>query len=276
VLKNILPVIETLKSYADVLSFIKGTLTPHQKNWEEYSLRVYAKGLTTTPIPYETEDKIEALDLNLNFNEHKLKIFAGKVRDEIVLAGQSQTEFVDELKEKLNRYGVKIEIPSDKFNIAEKKEYNKEVVELYWDALRSVYFALLSFKGSIIEETSNINFWAHHFDLAMLWFSGNLIEGQDPENWDYSREQMNFGFSAGDSEITEPYFYITAYPFPDETVNYNLSGSAYWHTEGWKGAILKYNDLILTDAPFKQLINYFDEVLSLISGLMKKQNVNKL
>lgn len=269
-LENLGTTKSTLKKYADVLSYIKGSLTPHQKNWEEYSLKIYTKGLTTTPIPYKTENKIEALDLNLNFNEHKLKIFAGKNRDEILLTGQSQKEFIDELKAKLNTYGINMEFTTEKFTSTEKRRYNKAAVEQYWDVLRSIYFAMLKFKGNIIEETSNINFWTHHFDLAMLWFSGNIIEGENPDNWDYSREQMNFGFSAGDSVIIEPYFYITAYPFPGEAVEHTLPDKAYWHTKSWNGSVLKYNDLISAEEPFNELIEYFEKVLSLFSELMKK------
>ena len=70
---------DTIQSYAQILSDIKSTFTPHLKNWEEHALSIYAKGLTTTPIPIDLKDRVEALDLNLNFQEHKLKIFFGGV-----------------------------------------------------------------------------------------------------------------------------------------------------------------------------------------------------
>ena len=88
---------------------------------------------------------------------------------------------------------------------------------------------MMTFKGDKLKETSNINFWTHRFDLAMLMFNGKLISGQDPNNWDYSREQMNFGFSFGDEVITNPYFYITQYPFNDKLFELNLTHGAYWH-----------------------------------------------
>ena len=69
-----------IQGYAQLLSDIKSKFIPHQKNWEEYSLKIYAKGLTTTTIPVLVNGKVEAMDLNLNFVEHKLKIFLGKER----------------------------------------------------------------------------------------------------------------------------------------------------------------------------------------------------
>ncbi len=267
---NIKQTIETLKKYADVISFIKGSKTPHQKNWEEFSLKFYAKGLTTTPIPYDSEGSIEALDININFNEQKLKIFAGKNRDEITLAGQSQFEFTEELKNKLKKYGVNIDFPEDKFVETKSLFYSPEEALLFWDVLRQIYFVFLEFKGEITEETSGINFWAHHFDVGMLWFSGRLIEGQDPENWVYSREQMNFGFSPGDDGINEPYFYVTAYPFPKKITETELPGGAYWHTEGWNGAVLMYSDLLKFNDSRQALLNFFQIVFKLASDKMKR------
>jgi hypothetical protein len=102
----------------------------------------------------------------------------------------------------------------------------------------------------------------------MLWFSGRLVPGKDPSNWDHSREQMNFGFSTGDDEIPEPYFYITAYPFNEELVKPDLPANAYWHTEGWKGAVLKYSELVSSASPDKLLIRLFNKVLSLNKQLI--------
>ena len=39
---------DTIQLYAQLISAIKGKLVPHQKNWEEYSLKVYSKGFTST------------------------------------------------------------------------------------------------------------------------------------------------------------------------------------------------------------------------------------
>ncbi|RMD51302.1 MAG: hypothetical protein D6830_00675, partial [Ignavibacteria bacterium] len=73
----------------------------------------------------------------------------------------------------------------------------------------------------------------------------------------------------GDEGITEPYFYITAYPFPEDITNINLSGSAYWHTEGWNGAIYTYSDLLKSEDSQKELLKFFEEVLTFVSNKMK-------
>jgi hypothetical protein len=175
---------DTIQIYAQLISAIKGKLVPHQKNWEEFSLKVYAKGFTTTSIPIQTDNGIE------------------------------------------------------------------------------VYFLFLKLRGSSLKEKSNINFWPHHFDLALLVFSGKLIDGQDETNWDYSREQMNFGLSSGDAGIPQPYFYVTAYPFDKTLLKIELPEFAEWHTEGWNGLVVKLNQLANQEEIFTALFSLFTELLN--------------
>jgi hypothetical protein len=139
--------------------------------------------------------------------------------------------------------------------------YSKKDANLMWKILSSIYFVFLEYQSQIMKETSNINFWPHHFDIAMLMFSGFLIEGQDPSNWSYSREHMNYGFLFGDDSITVPYFYVTLYPFNERIIENNLSKGAYWYTETWKGAVLelKSNHLVKSD----EIIYFFNEVRNL-------------
>ena len=113
----------------------------------------------------------------------------------VSLEDQSPLSFAKETAEILNNTGVDYSLDEEK--------YSKGKAEDYWSALKQVYFILLQFRGGIIEETSNVNFWPNDFDLAMLWFSGRLIPGQDPSNWDYSREQMNFGFFLRTAPLSE-------------------------------------------------------------------------
>ena len=259
---------ETIQLCAQLLSSIKGQFTPHQKNWEEFSLKIYAKGFTTTPIPVETQNGIEALEFNLNFVEHKLKIFYNGKRESVDLVQPNIKSFTEKVLSKLSLYNIKPDV-DEKFLSEEQLSYNMDEVEKIWNAIRQIYFVLLEFKGKQLLETSNINFWAHHFDLAVLMFTGRLIPGQDPENWDYSREQLNFGFSLGDEGIAEPYFYITAYPFPKDATIEKLPGHMYWQTEGWNGAVMKYSELLNSEN--SKII--LSEFLEKVSGILLSQMI---
>ena len=254
---------DTVQLYAQLLSTIKGKLVPHQKNWEEYCLKFYSKGFTTTPIPIQTDNGLESLDLNINLIEHKLKIFYEDNRDEISLEDTTIAEFTNKLIEILNSYTIELEPPDNKFFSTDELFYDKNEITKLWNLFRHVYFLFLKFRGSTLKETSNINFWPHHFDLALLIFSGKLIDGQDPSNWDYSREQMNFGLSSGDAEIQQPYFYVTAYPFDEELLKIRLPKYAEWHKEGWNGLVIKLDQINNQKETMSSLFTLFSKLLEM-------------
>jgi len=67
---------------------------------------------------------------------------------------------------------------------------------------------------------------------------------------------MNFGFVTGDGSVSDAYFYATAYPVPDNFSDLELTGGAYWHTEGWTGALLPCAALLRSDQPQRLLLDY--------------------
>jgi hypothetical protein len=251
----------TIQLYAQLLSAIKGKLVPHQKNWEEFSLTINAKGFTTGPMPVGIESETEALELILNLIEHKLEIFFGKSKDEIDLHQKNIDTFTKLFLEKVSEFKKLDFQPEEKFWSQSELVYDNDQVKKLWNLFRQVYFAFLEFRGSTLFETSNINFWAHHFDMALLVFSGKLIDGQEPENWDYSREQMNFGLSSGDDEIGEPYFYVTAYPFDKKLYDCELPDFAQWQRKGWQGVIVKFSKLPEPLYVKKNIIDLFSNLL---------------
>lgn len=252
----------TIQLYAQLISAIKGKYVPHQKNWEEFSLKTYAKGFTTGPIPIEANNGIEVLDINLNFFEHKLKLFFGDKRDEIDLYQNNIADFTEELSNKLSSYGINDFQAEKKFLAKAELIYDENEARKLWSTFRQIHFLLLKFRGSKLIETSNINFWAHHSDMALLVFSGKIIKGKDPQDWDNSREQMNFGFSSGDEGVGKPYFYITAYPFDEKLFETDLPGFARWQKVGWKGVVVESNKL-------NRVQNSSDKLLGLFEGLLK-------
>jgi hypothetical protein len=91
---------------------------------------------------------------------------------------------------------------------------------------------------------------------------GEKIAGQDPRNEEYSDKQMNFGFTFGDEGIPEPYFYVSAYPFPDGFLSLRLPTGSSWHTEGFSAAVLRYRLLIESSDPNAYLLDLWNGLLS--------------
>lgn len=256
---------EPLHGYARALNLIRRALTPRQKHWAHVSLRVNATGLTTTPIPYQSD----LFEMALDFVKHRVIVNTSRgAQWETRLRGQPLSQFWDELNDALAEMKIFPNATEPEYTDA-APFYDAACVEKYWRALSQVDILLRQFRGELRQETSPVQFWAHHFDLAMLWFSGRLVSGQDANDEEQADEQMNFGFSVGDETIREPYFYITAYPLPENFIGSKLPTRAYWHTSGFNGAVMLYKILAASNEPDALLLEFWRSVQKRGEELMR-------
>ncbi|MFL6290630.1 MAG: hypothetical protein ACJ759_07020 [Thermoanaerobaculia bacterium] len=72
---------------------------------------------------------------------------------------------------------------------------------------------------------SEVRLWPHHFDIATLI----SLAGE---------RSIGIGVVPGDSWKTEPYVYVTPWPYPEAGGLPPLEGGN-WNTEGWTGAYLE-------------------------------------
>lgn len=251
------PTRDTLQAYTRIIARVRQNLTPPQRHWQHASLRTSAVGLTTTPIPAGAR----TFDLEMNFFTHEVYVrtSSGDV-DMISLEGQSAREFGEELVEILATFGIDAKLEKEYYTSEAEGVYDDSHVEAYWQALLQIDVIFKKFAKGLRQPTGAVQFFPHHFDHAVLWFSGRLVPDQDPENEEYSDEQMNFGFSTGDESIPDPYLYITAYPLPAGLIDVALPETAYWHTSGFTGAILPYATLVDAAAPAELLHTFLKTV----------------
>ncbi len=243
---------DALHGYTQVIGKIRRNLSPAEKHWWHASLRVAATGLTATPIPAGRH----AFELLLDCTDHQLYITTSD-GDAITipLTGQSARTLADETTAAL--LDLDIPCPLDRAVFSDERNvYQATAVTTFWNALIQIDATLKQFKATFRGETSPVQLWPHHFDLALLWLTGRLVPGQDPANADYADEQMNFGFSTGDESIPDPYFYATAYPRPDDFTRSPLPEGAYWKMGGWVGAVLPYAQLVGAANPQEQLLSF--------------------
>jgi len=262
------PTRDTLHIYTQLLGKIRGALSPAQKHWWHISLHTTAVGLTTTPIP--ANGGSWTFELVLDLTRHQLSLSTSRGETAVIpLNGQSAALFKAETMAVLHGWGIDPAIDPAKFADERERVYERTAVAAYWQAAAQIDSVLKEFKAGLREETSPVQLWPHHFDLAMVWLSGRLVPGQDPANPDYADEQMNFGFVTGDDNVPEPYFYATAYPRPESFTQARLPDDAYWHTKGWTGALLPYVALVGTEQAAEKLLRFFRAAHRAGSGLMK-------
>lgn len=258
---------DSLQNYVQIISAAASEFIPHQKNWEEHSLKVTSTGLSTHIIPAPKGAKTQALAIELNLLNSSLDVTAGNgYKASISLKGQSGGVVAAQLKDIFNFLGIETKLNVVNFDKEENNEYDKSSVHKLLSILISIDAVLKTFKGTLLQETSSVQFWPHHFDLSMLLFTGRIIPGTDPNDWDNSREQLNFGFSTGDDSIPNPYFYVTAYPFPDAMEDWSLPGKAYWHKKGFQAAILSYSEIVDAEHPSKFLLDLFQKITDIFKS----------
>ncbi len=247
------PTRDTIRGYAQVMGKIRRALTPRQKHWWHVSLRAATTGLTTTSIPSGSV----TFEMLLDLTGHKLVISTSRGEQwQKPLRGQSVNTFCEESLAALNSFGIQPKIDRALFSDTTPGAYDTAAVERLWRTFSQIDALFRQFKGELRQETGPVQLWPHHFDLALLWFSGRLVPGQDPDNEEYADEQMNFGFVPGDEGISEPYFYITAYPTPDGLTSAPLPDDAAWRTESFTGAVMMYESLVTADDPGEKLLAF--------------------
>jgi len=107
---------------------------------------------------------------------------------------------------------------------------------------------------------SPVLLFPHHFDVSMVWFPKRQKSEDTDEN------QYTFGFSTGDKDIPEPYFYITNWPESPTFTSIKLTPPAHWQKSGFSGAILNYKDTTNTINPTQLLDSYFQTILKLTAS----------
>lgn len=259
------PTRDTIHSYARVLGTVRRALTPKRRHWSHISLRMTSTGFTTTPILAGRM----TLELVLDLTHHQLVLTTSRgVEWRQPVCGQSPARFGETLLGTLAYLGVQPEVDRSRFSDDQIGAYDPRAAERLWQVFSQIDAVFRQFQGQLRGETSPVQLWPHHFDLALLWFSSRIVPGADPADEDSADEQMNFGFVTGDASVAEPYFYVTAYPLPDQLPGVALPEGTVWHSEGWQGAILTYASLLESTDPAKTLLAFLQELHRAGSRLM--------
>ncbi|TQV85979.1 DUF5996 family protein [Aliikangiella coralliicola] len=256
---------DALHSYAKVLGIIRAQLVPKQKHWWHVSLLPVSNGFSTGPI-YQ---KGEIFEIILDLANSRVIVQWHDLLESVPLSGQSASTLFVEISGLL--FVRKIEVSGNPEKITDQAHPDFDVdnaVNLA-KALGAIGAVFQQFKNEQRRETSPVQLWPHHFDLAVLWFSGRLVPEQDPDDEENADEQMNFGFSVGDQQTPEPYFYFTAYPTPENFNRISLPSGAQWNEDGWQGVYLSYSILCQQKEPAESLLEIMREVVKSGAKLMQ-------
>lgn len=247
---------DTLQGYCRLLGAIRRSSSPRQRHWAHVTLQVVPEGFITTPIPCGRG----IFGLRLDLVHHKLRILTSEGQGlELPLEGQSLARFHSEVAGALRGLEVDAVVDAEPFANSSPGEWDREAIDRFRRALVQIDAVFKAFKGDQRQETTPVQLFPHHFDLALAWFSGRQVPDQDPSDEGSSDEQMTFGFVTGDEAIAEPYLYATAYPEAEGFVGSDLPEGAYWNEAGFSGAVLPYAALVQADQPVRLISEFLHQ-----------------
>ncbi len=247
------PTRDALHAYSKILGDYLKALRPKRKHWWHISLRPSLRGVSTGVV------RTEGLDFELELDLYASRLLARTADGadwQVELHGQPAAEPAARLRAFLLDAGLDASgLPSTDYPLDSYADYAPSQAASIGRVVAAATAVLANLRAGIREETSPIGFWPHHFDLAMLYLPGGLIEGQDPADEEYADQQMNFGFAFGDDLVPEPYFYATAYPTPSGFPQSPLVDGVEWHSNGFKGMVWRYARLRRHPDPGRALLD---------------------
>lgn len=177
---------DALHAYARVLGDWVAACRSPCKHWWQASLRLSLNGLTTGVVHAGP-----GFELELDLRNSQLR---GRTADgqEVVegLHGQAAEELAQWIKDFLRASGLDDRLAPEDARPHDGARpimaYSPKVAYTLARAWSAVSAAMEEFRAGIREETSPIQLWPHHFDLAMSWLPGEKVPGQAPENAEHA------------------------------------------------------------------------------------------
>jgi hypothetical protein len=266
----------SLHQAAQLLGAIRMLVREPVPNYLELAMRIEPNGLSIDTLPSGNEILVDM--------EQAALIYTPKDDQPVTipLAGQSQASLFETLLQTmaargdvlaprqderisytqailkaLEARGHRFLPPSGELTHETPLMIDRQVSAEYSQALYRVFTAVARFRARLTGPMTPIVVWPEHFDLSFLWFATEQAHDEFPH--------MNFGFAPFDAETERPYLYIYAYPMPDDFERLPLPPLARWHTEGWKGVQVPYDDLAQTDDPEAEIEQICEQVHALLS-----------
>jgi hypothetical protein len=220
----------TLHLWTQIVGKVRLAFTPWLNHSWHVPLYVTARGLTTSPIPYQDH----AFEMAFDFNAGVLDLTTSDgAQRQIALAPRTVAEFHALVIAALAELGIAAritELPSEIPNAIrfsqdrQHSAYDAEYARRFWRVLLQVDRVFKQFRTGFIGKASPVHFYWGSFDLAVTRFSGRRAPphpGRAPGMSNavmreaYSHEVSSAGFWPGGGGIDQAAFYSYAYPEPD-------------------------------------------------------------
>jgi hypothetical protein len=267
---------------------IVGKIRLARSAWLNHSwhatLYVTARGLTTSPIPYD----IRTFQIDFDFINHDVTVLASDGRSgRVVLEPQSVASFYRRLMGEMAMLDLNVRIYAKPNEVVDAirfdqdeihRAYDSEYANRFWRVLVQADRVFKEFRGRFIGKCSPVHFFWGAPDLAVTRFSGRRAPehpGGIPNLPDrvtreaYSREVSSCGFWPGGGAIPYAAFYSYAYPEPAGFANVRVEPAAAFYSSQLREFILPYDAVRQSESPDNTLLDFLQSTYDAAADLGK-------
>jgi Family of unknown function (DUF5996) len=249
----------TVHMWTQVVGKIRLALSPYLNHWWQTPLYVGARGLSTSPIPFQ--DRV--FEIDFDFHDHNLAVRRsdGACRY-VALYSRSVADFYQEVMAVLRAMNLDVKIWPMPVEVPDPIPFNEDETHASYDpaAVSRFHRILLlvdsvfkEFRGEFLGKASPVHFFWGSFDLAVTRFSGRLAperEGADPITREaYSHECSSAGFWPGSGAVSDPAFYAYTSPEPQGYPGCKVRPAAAFYHPDMKEFILMYDHVRRAASP---------------------------
>jgi hypothetical protein len=274
----------TLHMWSQIVGKVRLAMSPRVNHWWEVPLYVSARGLTTSPIPYEKG----VFEVQFDFIDHKLDIatIGGEIKS-MRLIPRAVADFYAEFMEMLRSLEIEariwrmpVEVPNPiRFDQDRTHaSYDPEYAHRFWRILVTVDSIFKEFRSRFVGKVSPVHFFWGSFDFAVTRFSGRRAPeraGADRITREaYSHEVSSVGFWPGGGEMKGAAFYSYAAPEPAGFGDRRVRPAKAFYSKQMNEFFLMYDDVRAADSPRDALLEFCQSTYEAAADLGKWDRAN--
>lgn len=259
---------ETLHMWTQIVGKTVLELTPTVNHWWNVALRVTARGLGTTLVPY----RHGAFDAEFDLIGHQLHLRTswGQHR-EIALSSRPVAEFYREYHQVLRDLGIEVMLYDRPVEVSQPvafgedyvhRTYDAEYAQRFWRILVQTEAVMQRFRARFMGKCSPVHFFWGSFDLAVSRFSGRPAPERpeaDPITREaYSHEVISAGFWPGNGGFGQPAFYSYTAPPPPGLAEQRVQPEAAVYSQELKEFLLLYDGVRGTADPAEAILAFLE------------------
>jgi hypothetical protein len=260
------PTYATVHLWLQTVGKIRLAFTPLLNHWWNTTLYLSARGLTTSPMPFQDG----AFEISFDFIDHRLLIDTSwGPRRELPLQAQSSADFHAAIMNELAGLGIDVKIWPMTVELPENirldldrehHTYDAAFVTRWWRIMIAVESVMQEFRALFLGKSSPVHFFWGSFDLAVTRFNGRRAPYREGAgammNEAYSHEVISAGFWPGSGPIDGAAFYAYAAPAPEGLATAQVKPAQARYDTTLGEFVLMYEDVRNAPSPRQALFDF--------------------